>query len=151
MPPAEPATRGILAEALRSGTAGGVAMIPLAAIFRAEGLRVNEYGRRTLALLVGDVGGRSHDVLTLVQHLIISWLAALPLVLILPRLSGRGARAWAGVAYGGLFYLAINSLALPLAFGDPTPWAMGWSVVYPSLSIHLVYGLVAALTVRARV
>lgn len=66
---------------------------------------------------------------------------------LLPWLDGRartGARLLSGLAYGAVFYVAVNSLALPIAFGDPTPWSLGFSVVYPSLVIHLVYGLTAA-------
>jgi len=41
-------------DVLRSGTIGGLAMIPFGAVFHAMGLRVNEYGRKTLALLGGS-------------------------------------------------------------------------------------------------
>lgn len=50
--------------------------------------------------------------------------------------------------YGAAFYAGINSLALPIAFGDPTPWQLGFTTVYPSLVIHLVYGVVIALVAR---
>ena len=108
-------------EALRTGTIAGLAMIPFAALFRIFGLRINEYGRKTLELLVGEVASPLHDLLTFVQHMIISWVV----------------------------YVAVNSLALPLAFGDPTPWQLGAGTVYPSLAVHLVYGLVLAWVARA--
>lgn len=148
--PSRQPARGLIAEALRSGTVAGLAMIPFAAYFRSQGLRVNEYGRKTLSLLVGDVSGPVHDVLTFVQHLAISWLAAVPLLLVVAHLLDRRARILAGLAYGGLFYVAVNALALPLTFSDPTPWTLGWRFVYPSLVIHLVYGLGVALTARPR-
>lgn len=119
-------------EVLRAGTAAGLAMIPLAALFRFFGLRVNEYGRKVLELLVGDVAGPLHVVLTFVQHMVISWFAAVPLLLLLTVLHDRRIRMAAGVAYGAGFYVVMNSLALPLAFGDPTPWQLGLSTVYRS-------------------
>ena len=123
-------------------------MIPFAAMFRSFGLRVNEYGRKTLELLVGDVAAPLNYLLTFVQHLVISWLAAVPLLLLLRSIADRRARVLAGVVYGAAFYAAVNSLALPFAFGDLTPWQLGFSTVYPSLVIHLVYGLAIALVAR---
>jgi hypothetical protein len=133
--------RGLLLEALRAGTIAGLAMIPFAALFRFFGLRVNEYGRKTLALVVGELAPPLHTVLTFLQHLLISWVAALPLLLALRWIPTRRARVLAGAAYGAAFYVGMNSLALPLAFGDPTPWRLGFETVYPSLFIHLVYGV----------
>ena len=54
---------GLLAlgrETLRSGTLAGLAMIRFAALFRAFGLRINEYGKKTLELVVGDVAPPLH-------------------------------------------------------------------------------------------
>jgi len=130
----------MLREALRIGTAAGLAMIPFAAVFRRLGLRVNEYGRKTLGLVVGDVPQGVHYLLTFLQHLVISWIAAIPLLLVLREVHGRRRRVLVGLAYGAIFYVVVNSFALPIAFGDPTPWQLGATVVYPSLVIHLVYG-----------
>jgi uncharacterized membrane protein YagU involved in acid resistance len=138
----------LIREAIRAGTAAGLAMIPFAAVFRARGLRINEYGAKTLDLFVGQVDPPLHYLLTFVQHLLISWLVAVPLILLLARFSGRRDRILIGLVYGGAFYVAVNSLALPLAFGDPTPWRLGFQTVYPSLSVHFVYGLVVALVAR---
>ena len=138
----------VIREALRSGTIAGLAMIPFAAVFRFCGLRINEYGRKTLELLVGEVTPRLHFLLTLVQHLVISCLVAVPLLWLLNGIGDRRARLLIGTIYGAAFYVAVNSLALPFAFGDPTPWALGFGVVYPSLAIHLVYGFSVALTAR---
>ena len=135
-------------DALRAGTIAGVAMIPFAAVFRVTGLRVNEYGRKTLALMVGDVPPRLHDLLTLLQHLAISWVVAVPLLLVLRGVAGRRGRVLAGLVYGAGFYVAVNSLALPWAFGDPTPWQLGLVTIAPSLAIHLVYGGVVGLVAR---
>ncbi len=123
-------------------------MIPFAAVFQRLGLRVNEYGRKTLELFVGDLSPPVHYVLTFLQHLAISWVVAVPLLLLLGRTSRKRDRLLVGLAYGAAFYAAVNSLALPVAFGDPTPWQLGLSVVYPSLIIHLVYGFTVALLSR---
>lgn len=135
-------------EVLRAGSLSGLAMIPFAALFRSLGLRVNEYGRKSLELLVGDVAGPVHGVLTLIQHLVISWVAAVPLLLFLRRTESRRQRLAAGALYGLVFYVVVNSLALPFAFGDPTPWQLGLATVYPSLVIHVVYGVVLAFVAR---
>lgn len=136
----------MIGEALRSGTIAGLAMIPFAAVFRFCGLRINEYGRKTLELLVGDVAPPLHVLLTLVQHLVISWVVAVPLLWLVRGMGDRRARVLVGTTYGAAFYVAVNSFALPFAFGDPTPWALGFGAVYPSLVIHLVYGFAVALT-----
>ena len=135
------ATRpGLIREALRSGTLAGLAMIPFAAVFRSRGLRINEYGRKTLEMVVGDVSPRVHDALTLVQHLVISWIAAVPLLWIVRRIDDPRLAVAAGATYGAGLYVVLNSWALPFAFGDPTPWQLGFDTVYPSLVVHLVYG-----------
>jgi len=123
-------------------------MVPFAAVFQRLGLRVNEYGRKTLELLVGSASPPVHYVLTFAQHIAISWVVAVPLILLLGQISRKRDRLLVGLAYGAAFYVAVNSLALPLAFGDPTPWRLGFAVVYPSLFIHLVYGFTVALLVR---
>ena len=143
---------GLLAlvrETLRSGTLAGLAMIPFAALFRASGLRINEYGRKTLELVVGDVAPPLHYALTFAQHLLISWFAAVPLLWLLGRIEDRRRRPLVGALYGVAFYVVVNSWALPLFFGDPTPWELGVETVYPSLVIHLVYGVVLGLAARA--
>jgi uncharacterized membrane protein YagU involved in acid resistance len=133
---------------LRAGTVAGLAMIPFAAVFRFSGLRVNEYGRKTLELLAGEVAPPLNYLLTFVQHLVISWLAAVPLLLFLQNIDDRRVRILAGAVYGAAFYAVVNSLALPFAFGDPTPWQLGFATVYPSLTIHLVYGVAIAVVAR---
>jgi hypothetical protein len=134
--------RALAAKALRSGTLAGLAMIPFAALFRAFDLRINEYGRKTLKLVVGDVAPPLHYALTLAEHLLISWVVAVPLLWLLARIDDRRARVLIGAVYGAAFYVVVNAWALPLYFGDPTPFALGIEVVYPSLAIHLVYGVV---------
>ena len=136
-------------EALRSGTIAGLAMIPFGALFQSLGLRVNEYGRKTLRLLVGDVPPALHSLLTFALHLLISWIAPLPLLLILGRFADLRVRVLIGLLYGAAFYGIVNSLALPIAFGDPTPWELGFATVYPSLVVHLVYGTVVARTAKS--
>ena len=47
-----------------------------------------------------------------------------------------------GAAYGAAYYVAINSLALPIYFNDPLPWQLGASTVLPSLIGHVIFGAV---------
>lgn len=135
--------RRIALESARAGTAGGLAMVPFGLVFRALGMRINEYGPRTLELVTGELSSPlASQVLSLVQHMLISWFAAVPLILVLRATHDRRRRALAGLAYGIGFYVLVNSLALPLAFGDPTPWELGGSAVLPSLVVHAIYGSV---------
>lgn len=135
-------------EALRSGSIAAVAMIPFGLLFTGLGLRVNEYGPRVIRAAFGDLPRAAQLVLLLAQHFLIAWLASLPLLGVLLALRGRTARLAAGATYGAGFYVAVNSLALPWVFGMPTPWALGFAAVYPSLVVHLVYGLSIAVTAR---
>jgi hypothetical protein len=146
---AEQSWTALAFDAVRSGTIAGVAMIPFAALFRAAGLRINEYGRKTLELVVGQVPPRLHDLLTFIEHLIISCIAAVPLLLLLSRFSDRRTRVIAGALYGLAFYVVVNSILLPWAFGDPTPWHLGVAAVYPSLLVHLVYGVGVSIAAKA--
>ncbi len=150
-PNASPAAdlRELAGASLRAGIAAGLAMIPFAAVFRARGLRINEYGRKTMELLVGPTEPPLEQILSFVQHMAISIGAAWPLLLFLRRIDGRATRVAIGAAYGTGFYVAVNSLALPALFGDPTPWQLGFATVYPSLVVHLVYGVVLALLAPA--
>jgi hypothetical protein len=138
----------LIRETLRCGTLAGLAMIPFAAVFRARGLRINEYGRKTLELVVGPVAEPLHTALTFAQHLLISWIAAIPLLLVLGHVPGRASRVLVGALYGAAFYVVANSWALPRLFGDPTPWELGAETVYPSLVVHLVYGVVIGWAAR---
>jgi uncharacterized membrane protein YagU involved in acid resistance len=140
----------LVREAVRTGTIAGLAMVPFAAVFQRFGLRVNEYGRKTLALAVGDVPAPLHVLLTLIQHLAISWVVAAPLLLWIEGRSRKRDRLVLGLAYGAIFYVVVNSLALPMAFGDSTPWELGLAFVYPSFVIHLVYGFTVAVVARPR-
>jgi hypothetical protein len=138
----------LIRETLRCGTLAGLAMVPFAAVFRAHGLRINEYGRKTLELAVGPLAEPLHTMLTFVQHLLISWIVAVPLLLAFARVPGRASRLLVGALYGAGFYVIVNSFALPLLFGDPTPWQLGAPTVTPSLLVHLVYGVVIGWAAR---
>ena len=137
-------------ETMRAGVLAGLAMIPFAAIFRARGLRVNEYGRKTLALLISHESPTVHWLLVFTQHLVISVVAAAPLIWILQRIQGRAARILLGTLYGSCFYVLVNAQALPSLFGDPSPFELGFEVVYPSLVIHTVYGFVLGCVAWSR-
>lgn len=131
-------------ECLRSGTIASLVIMPLGWLFRLAGLRIGHYGPKVAALYLDQPG----PGLLFAQHLVIGWLSALPLLWAL-RLAvvGRSPRL-AGALYGAGYYVAINSLALPLAFGDPLPWQLGAATVLPSLIAHIAFGLSLGWTGR---
>ena len=135
-------------EALRSGTLAAVVMMPFGLAFRALGLRVNEYGMKTIAALFGAVSPRAGFALFVVEHFLIAWTAAVPLLLALRLAPEKFPPLLVGAAYGAGFYGVVNSLALPWLFGDPTPWQLGFAVVAPSLTVHLAYGISIAVTAQ---
>lgn len=133
---------------LWAGTIGALAMMPFGAAFRAVGLRVGHYGPKFAETLLGT----SAPAVQFVQHFVLGWLSAVPLLLWLcsrPRGSLAADLSW-GALYGALYYVAVNSLALPLAYGDPLPWALGLPVILPSLTVHLVFGTAVAWAARHR-
>ncbi len=144
VPPRAPPARTLAARAALAGLAGGVAMMPFGLVLRrVMGRSLNVYGELLLQMLVGRVtlGG------LLVEHLAISVGMAFPLVALFPRL-GRVGWTVPGVLYGAGLWLVVNSISLPLLFGRPTPWVLGWATIWPSLTVHVVYGLVAAAVAR---
>jgi len=131
-------------ESVRSGTIAALVMMPFGFLLKLLDLRVGYYGPKLGALLFGDP---TRFVLFL-QHLVLGWVSALPLLLILVRLQGTPNPIAIGAAYGFAYYVVVNSLALPLFFGDPTPWQLGFSFIYPSVLIHLVFGACIGITSR---
>lgn len=118
-------------------------MMPPGFLFKALGLRVGHYGPKLGEVLFGDPS----PLLLFAQHLVIGWLSAIPLLLLLG-VTRALSPTLVGALYGVAYYLLINSLALPLIFGDPTPWAMGFDYIYPSLIVHIVYGASIGFTAR---
>lgn len=134
----------LLKETVRSGTIASLVMMPFGIFFKLLDLRVGHYGPKLAALLFGQ---SSWGVL-LAQHFVIGWISTLPLLLILVRFQRFSAPVAIGAVYGLVYYVVVNSLALPLFFGDPTPWQSGLNVIYPSLLVHVVFGLCIGLTSR---
>ena len=134
----------LLIESLRSGTIASVVIMPLGWLFRAAGLRIGYYGPKFAALFIDN----PQPWQLFVQHLLIGWLSTLPLLLILVRMGVARWSLFGGAVYGAAFYVLVNSLALPLYFGDPTPWQLGWTTIYPSLIGHMVFGASIGLTSR---
>lgn len=136
--------KALLIEAVRSGTIASLVIVPLSPLFKALGLRIGHYGPKFAALFVDD----PQPWFLFVQHLVIGWISALPLLLILVRTGAARRPLIAGAAYGAAYYVAVNSLALPIYFGDLTPWQIGWSTIYPSLIGHIIFGASIGLTSR---
>jgi hypothetical protein len=131
-----PPIKQLLFESMRSGTIAAIAMMPFGFAFRALGLRVGHYGPKFAALFVNDPG----PAFQFAQHIVLGWLSAAPLVLLLCWRRVTLPPVVAGSVYGVAYYVAVNSLALPLYFGDELPWQKGIATVIPSLVIHLVFG-----------
>lgn len=132
-----------------SGTAGSLSMYPFGIVLRRKfGYSLNVYGHLTADVLFRHAGltqqaGAPAWALH-VQHLVIGWTLAAPLALLFQRLGALhtvAMRALVGVSYGALAWLVINSLALPFVFGRPTPWELGVGAIWPSLLVHVVYGV----------
>ena len=135
-------------EALRSGTIASLAMMPFGLLFKWVGLRVGHYGPKVGEALFGHQPDPWMPVLLLVQHFVIGWLSALPLLMFWLWRAPGTIRLGDGLLYGLAYYLAVNALALPWLFGDAFPWQLGWRTIYPSLVVHLVFGVSIALTAR---
>ena len=138
----------LVKEAVRSGTIASLVMMPFGFLFKALGLRVGHYGPKLGEFLFGLRPEPWMQVLLLVQHLVIGWLSTIPLLLFWKWTSARSPSLADGLLYGALYYATVNALALPAIFGDAFPWQLGWSYVYPSLVVHLVFGLSLAVTAR---
>lgn len=137
------AGRTALRESVLAGLAGGLAMIPVGLVARGLGASVNVYGE----LVVQQLLGRLEPIALLVEHLLVSWAMAVPLVAVL-RLARHRHAAAIGLTYGAAAWLSVNALALPIVFGRPMPWTIGWSAVWGSWLVHLAFGLAAALVGR---
>jgi uncharacterized membrane protein YagU involved in acid resistance len=136
--------RSLLVESIRSGTIAALVIVPLSPLFKAAGLRIGYYGPKFAALFFDD----PQPWLLFVQHLVIGWVSALPLLVILAR-TGAGARPiLSGAIYGAAYYVIVNSLGLPLYFGDSLPWQLGVATVLPSLVGHIIYGTSVGFTAR---
>lgn len=138
--------KGLARESVRSGTIASVAMIPFGFLFQLLGLRVGHYGKKLLEAFFTDLSELTFRLLMFIEHFAIGWMSAAPLLILLLLTKNR-LPAWSvGAIYGVVYYVVLNSLVLPLSFGDRTPWALGFSVIYPSLIIHIVFGISIALT-----
>lgn len=136
--------RALLRETLRSGTIASLVIVPLSPLFTWMGLRIGHYGPKFAALFVDD----PQVWFLFAQHMVIGWISAVPLLWMLAASPAGRRPLLSGAAYGAAYYVAVNSLALPFYFGDPTPWQLGWSTVLPSLIGHVVYGASIGLTSR---
>jgi len=134
----------ILKESIRSGTIAALVMMPFGYLFKLLGQRVGHYGPKLATLLFGE----QTSLILFAQHLVIGWLSAFPLILILLYLHRVSVPTTIGAAYGAAYYVAVNSLALPLFFGDPTPWQIGFKVIYPSLIVHIIFGASIGFTAK---
>lgn len=133
-----------LRETLRSGTIASLVMMPPGLLFQRAGWRIGHYGPKVAGWWADQPG----PPLLFGQHLLIGWVSTLPLLWLSVR---TGAGLWplaSGALYGAAYYVAINSLALPLLFGDALPWQLGWQTIVPSLLVHIIFGASIGWTAR---
>lgn len=131
----------ILIESIKLGTIASLAMMPFGFMFRIAELRVGHYGPKFAGLFVND----PTPMFLFAQHIVLGWVSALPLIAFfvlyrVPKLH----LGW-GALYGVAYYVVVNSLMLPLYFGDPLPWQLGIATIIPSLVVHIVFGGVVGL------
>jgi hypothetical protein len=136
--------KALLIESIRSGTIASLAIVPLSPLFKAAGLRIGHYGPKFAGLFFDD----PQPWLLFMQHLVVGWASALPLLLILVGTRARQLPLLAGAIYGAGYYVAINSLALPMYFNDSLPWQLGAATVLPSLLGHVMFGAVIGWSSR---
>ena len=142
-------TKLFMLEALRSGSIAAIAMIPFALLFSALGMRINEFGRKVIQLLFSDFSPGIQFALFVIEHFVLSWFFAIPLLLLLKFFRRRISYLFLGIVYGAIFYILINSLLLPALFSQSTPWKLGFTkTILPSLVVHIVYGLSVAISSR---
>ena len=134
-----PSSRELIVASLVSGTVAAIAMVPFGLAFRASGLRVGYYGPKFASLFMNSPG----PMALFAQHLFLGWISAFPLVVLLGTVRTKWSPVLIGAIYGALYYVVVNSVALPLYFGDKLPWQLGIATVIPSLVIHLVFGSAA--------
>jgi Protein of unknown function (DUF1440) len=131
---------------LLAGLMAGVAMIPFGIFYKyGLSLPVNVYGE----LIVVAVFGELSRWALVAEHFLISGVLAVPFFVAARRFPRRTLVA-TGLLYGATIWVVINSLALPLIFSRSTPWELGWSSIWPSLSVHLVYGIALGVLSRSR-
>lgn len=128
--------RKLAIEAILSGTVGALAMMPVGLLFRALEMRIGHYGPKFASLYLQSPGPAA----LFLQHMALGWISALPLCLLPLHRASIWAALTIGSVYGAGYYAVINSLALPLYFGDPLPWNLGIGVIIPSLVVHIVFG-----------
>ena len=139
--------------ALAAGAAGSLAMVPVGLLLELiPGVTVNVYGE----WLAEAVLGTTVPAALLAVHLLVGWSAVPALLVGFAWASGAvggvgaGRRVAAGALYGAVMWLVVNSWALPALTGHQSPWARGGLALWPSLTVHVVYGVTVAWVLPAR-
>lgn len=131
-----------------AGLVGALAMVPVGLALSAMGFEVNRYGE----LLAEQLTGSRRPAVLFALHLVIGVVSAVPLAVVAAVLHPlRVIMLVGGGVYGAAYWLGVNALALPLVYRRPFPWIEGVASVWPSLLVHVVYGLAAALVLAQAV
>ncbi len=134
----------LIKESAISGTIASLVMMPAGLAFKFFEFRIGHYGPKLGALLFDDPS----RPLLFIQHLVIGFLSALPIIFGFLRFSLKQSPIILGAVYGMAYYVLINSFLLPHYFNDPTPWQLGISNIIPSLVVHVIFGASIGFTAR---
>ncbi len=134
----------IIKQTIWSGTIAALVMIPPGILFKYFDLHIGNYGPKFGAFLFGEI----NPLMLFIQHIIISCLSAVPLIILFTKTNCKRMPILTGIIYGVIYYLVVNSLLLPIFFKDQTPWELGFNFIYPSLVIHIIYGASVGFTSR---
>ncbi len=91
--------RKIALESIAAGTFAALAMMPAGWLFRLLEMRVGHYGPKFAALYLAQPG----PVALFVQHLVLGWVSALPLVVLPLHRMVTGGALGVGAVYGALY------------------------------------------------
>lgn len=127
---------------LVAGLVAGAAMMPVGAVLRATGHAVNVYGE----LLTRSLLGSTPFIALFALHAVVSVTLAVPFVAVTRCRGGAGPAL--GAAYGVASWALLNATLLPLWYGRPTGWELGLVAVWPSLLVHLIYGVTLGFFAR---
>ncbi len=134
----------IIKQSIKSGIIAALLMVPPGVLFKYFGLHIGNYGPKFGAFLFGEI----NPMMLFIQHIVISCLSAIPLILLFAKTNCYRKPILTGTIYGVIYYLIVNSLLLPIFFKDQTPWELGFNYIYPSLIVHIIYGASIGFTAR---
>ncbi|MBN1201934.1 MAG: hypothetical protein JXJ20_08780 [Anaerolineae bacterium] len=140
--------RDMAGEVLQSGAIAAVIMLGVVGVFYVMGPRADQLGLDLIQVVLGKQPTWLRYTLFAAEHFVLSWLLTLPLLCVLIGTRKRYQPLAVGAVFGAAVYVICYSLLLPLALGKETPWQYGFERVYPSLVVHLAFGMAGTFLSR---